>query len=612
MTTLRRILSLLNDGDRRKLYLLLALSVFTALLATVGIASVFPFLAVVATPEAALENRWVQLVYTTLGFDDTNRFLIFLGAGVFVLLMVTNAVTALNMWALFRFSWMAGHRISVRMLADYVYRPYEFFLNRNSAELGSSLLAEVWEVVHGVMLPWIRLLAMGIKSLFILALLVLVDPVLAFVVTLVLGGMYGGVYVLVRRRIVSLGRARYDANRGRYQAANEAFGGIKDVKVLGREPTYIHRFARFSKEFARSQSASQVLGMLPTHALEVVVFGGILLIVLYQLAFGTGVGEVLPVIGLYAFATYRLKPAMTQVFSSMTKLKYGAVALERLSDDLRPRDQVVRTDRQAFPPLRLNRSLELRGVTYRYPGARVPVISRFNLAINANTSVGFVGSTGSGKTTLADIMMGLLRPEAGELVVDGVPLNDTSMGAWQNSVGYVPQQIFLSDISVAWNIAFGVPEADIDMAAVRRAAELANIHDFIVGELPSGYDTVIGERGVRLSGGQRQRIGIARALYHDPEILILDEATSALDGVTEEGIFTAVHGMRDAKTVVMIAHRIGTVRECDTIYLLEHGRITAQGTYDELLRSNETFRKMALGRGHSDTAHGLALGQTPS
>jgi len=608
----KRIFSLLDEGDRRKLFFVIGLSVGAALLETVGIASVIPFLAVVANPEAALQNEWVQLAYTTLGFDGTTGFLVFLGVAVFVLLVLTNVVAALNTWLLLRFVWMAGHRISVRVLKDYVYRPYEFFLNRNSAQLGSSLLSEVWEVVHGVILPLVKLVATSVKALFILALLVVVDPLLAVASLVVLGGMYGAVYAIIRRRVSALGRVRYTANRARYQAANEVFGGIKDVKVLGREPTYVGRFSRPSKLFANSMASNQVIAMIPTRALEIIVFGGILLIVLYQLAFRGGLGEALPIIGLYAVASYRLKPALTQVYKSVTMLRYSGLALERLSGDLRPRGKVVAPVRQGLEPLALTDSLDLRDIGYHYPGADVAVLDRFDLSIKARTSVAFVGATGSGKTTLADIIMGLLRPQRGELVVDGVPLEDTRLDAWQNSVGYVPQQIFLSDISVAWNIAFGVPEADIDMAAVERAAKLASIHDFIVSELPEGYATVVGERGVRLSGGQRQRIGIARALYHDPEILILDEATSALDGVTEESIFAGVNGFKQAKTVIMIAHRIATVRECDTIYLLEHGRIAAQGTYDELLRSSEAFRAMALGHDRSSRLRDQAFERTPA
>ena len=612
MKTARQVLSLLNDADRRRLYVLVILSVVTALLETIGIASVIPFLAVVASPEVALENRWVNFAYTALGFESTSSFLVFLGLGVFALLTVTNAMSALTMWILFRLSWMSGHRISEQILTDYLYRPYEFFLSRNSAELGSKLLAEVWEVIQGVILPSIKLIARGFSAFFILILLLIVDPLLAVAVAIGLGGMYSGVFALVRRRLAALGRIRFDANRGRYQAVNEAFGGIKDVKVLGRERAYIKRFAKPSRAYSSSQAANQVISMLPTYGLEVILFGGILLIVVYLLAFDRVVGEVLPIVGLYAFASYRLKPALTQIFQSMAKLRYSVVALDRLYSDLRPRDQVVVTDRQALAPLTLTDALELRGVTYAYPGMDVPVFDNFDLSIKANTSVAFVGSTGSGKTTLADIIMGLLEPQRGELVLDGKTLCETRMGAWQNSVGYVPQHIYLSDISIAWNIAFGVAEAKIDVAAVERAAKLANIHDFIVNELPNGYETVVGERGVRLSGGQRQRIGIARALYHDPGILILDEATSALDGVTEESIFAAVNGIRHAKTIIMIAHRISTVRECDTIYVLEHGRIIAHGTYHELLSSSETFRTMALGSGHSEPDFELELGRPRS
>ena len=602
---------MLDGADRRTLFLLFGLSVFAGLLETFGIASLLPFLAVVSNPEAALQNEWVHLVYSTLGFDGTTGFLVFLGVAVFVLIVLSNVFAAINMWVLHRFAWMTGHRISVRMLTDYINRPYEFFLNSNSGDLGSRLLSEVWEVVHGVLLPSIKLVATFAKVLFILALLVIVDPGLAIASVVVLGGMYGTAFALIRRRISALGTVRMQSNRERFQAANEVFGGIKDVKVLGREPNYVERFERPSRTHAASQASKQVISMLPTHVLEIIVFGGILVIVLFQMTSGGGLGEVLPVIGLYAAASYRLKPALTQIYNSVTTMRYASIALERLCGDLRPQDQIGSTDRQTLAPLTLTNALDLRGIGFHYPGTDVAVFDRFDLSIKANTSVAFVGATGSGKTTLADIIMGLLRPQRGALVVDGVSLDDDErMGAWQNSIGYVPQHIFLSDISVAWNIAFGVPKDDIDMAAVERAAKLANVHEFIVSELPEGYDTVVGERGVRLSGGQRQRIGIARALYHDPKILILDEATSALDGVTEEGIFSAVSGFRQAKTVIMIAHRIATVRECDVIYLLEHGRIIAEGTYDELLRGNETFRAMALGRGHADHSDELAVGST--
>lgn len=595
MKAAREILSLLTGRERRNLFLLVGLSIVTALLQTAGIASIMPFLAVVTDPAGALENRWVGQAYDLLGFRDTNAFLIFLGVVVFLALAVSNGATALTQWFTFRFSWGLGHNLSIRLLKDYIFRPYPFFLNRNSSELGTKILSEIWEVVHSIVLPGIKIISNGITALFIVGLLLFVDPLLAVAATVILGGLYAGIYLIVRRKLTDLGRERVQANRQRFQAANEAFGGIKDVKVLGKEPTYLDRFAGPSRAYSKAKSASQVISSLPTHALELVAFGGIILIVVYLLAAGGNLGGVLPVIGLYAFASYRLKPALQSVFSALTAIRNGSASLESVHQDIRPRRDVRAHNRASIPPLPLRDRFELHDVHFTYEGAKEPVFEGIDLTIDANTSVAFVGATGSGKTTLVDIVMGLLAPDRGHLAVDGEPLEGDRLLAWQNSIGYVPQNIYLSDISIAWNIAFGVREADIDMAAVERAARLANIHEFIVDELADGYDTIVGERGIRLSGGQRQRIGIARALYNDPEVLILDEATSALDGVTEQSVFAAVDTVRNAKTVVMIAHRLSTVRDCDVVYLLEHGRIIASGTYDELMDSSALFRQMAMG-----------------
>ena len=589
------MLDLLTRRERRQLYLLVVISILDGILQIVGIASIMPFLAVVTDPSAALENRWLGMAYDLFGFTSTESFLIFLGVAVLAAVAVSNGASAVTTWFSVRFSWMLGHNLSKRILRDYIYRPYEYFLNVNSNALGTKILSEVWEVINSVMLPFIKVVSNAITALLIVGLLVVVDPILALAAAVVLGGLYGSIFLVVRNRLSRLGSDRVKANRSRYQAVGEAFGGIKDVKILGKERTYLDRYVGPSRAYARSKSASLVIKQVPSYALELIAFGGIILIVIYLLATGGNLATVLPVIGLYAFASYRLKPALQSIFSSMTSIRNGIPSLESVLDDLRPRSSVEAVDRSNMAPLPLKDRLELRNIVFRYPGSDELLFDHVDLDIEANTSVAFVGATGSGKTTLVDILMGLLAPQEGEMLIDGRVLEGDLLRAWQNNIGYVPQHIYLSDISIAWNIAFGVPEDQIDMEAVERAAKVANIHDFIVDELPQGYETVVGERGVRLSGGQQQRIGIARALYRDPEVLILDEATSALDGVTEQSVFAAVESVRQAKTVIMIAHRLSTVRDCDVIYMLDHGEVVARGTYDELLDSNRTFRTMALG-----------------
>jgi ABC-type multidrug transport system fused ATPase/permease subunit len=308
---------------------------------------------------------------------------------------------------------------------------------------------------------------------------------------------------------------------------------------------------------------------------------------------------VIPTLGIFAFSVLRLLPSLQQVYASLASIRSGTAVLDHIHEDYTPiLDQLAPQPAAAatlVAPLALTSALELKGLDYAYSAAGRPAVRGIDIRIPARTTIGIVGGTGAGKTTLIDLILGLLTPQAGEIVVDGVAITEANLRAWQRSLGYVPQSIYLTDDTIARNIAFGVPADRIDMQAVERAARIAALHDFVVQDLPKGYETLVGERGVRLSGGQRQRIGIARALYSDPSLLILDEATSALDNITERVVMEAVQNIRADKTIIIIAHRLTTVRQCDAIFLLEKGQVASVGTYDELVAQNETFRKMAAG-----------------
>jgi ABC-type multidrug transport system fused ATPase/permease subunit len=419
-------------------------------------------------------------------------------------------------------------------------------------------------------------------------------------VAIVLGGGFATTALVFRKRLAIISAARYQQNRARFHIVQEAFGGIKEVKISGLERLALNRFLVPSNERARHQIAAGMVEAIPSLAMQAILFGGMLLVLLYLLRSQGSLQQALPIVSLYALAGYRLMPAVQRVSEESTKLRAADAVIEALARDLLalqatalPAVPVLPAGATA-PRLPLRESLVLDDIVYQYPGTDRPALAGVSLTIPAFHSVGIIGSTGSGKTTMVDVILGLLRPRSGGLVLDGVAIDDDRVPQWQRSLGYVPQQIFLSDETIAANIAFGLPKGRIDMAAVERAARVANLHDFIVADLPQGYDTPVGERGVRLSGGQRQRIGIARALYRDPDILVLDEATSALDNLTEQSVMDAVRDLGRKKTVVMIAHRLSTVRHCDCIYMLERGQLVAQGTYDELLERSEQFRKLAL------------------
>jgi ABC-type bacteriocin/lantibiotic exporter with double-glycine peptidase domain len=368
-----------------------------------------------------------------------------------------------------------------------------------------------------------------------LILLIIVDPLLALSVGVVLGLAYVAIFALVSGWLKRLGQASVKANQERYIAVSEAFGATKEVKVGGLEQAYIQRFSKPAEIYAKGQATAQVIQQLPRFVLEGIAFGGILLVMLYLMIKSGSFTAALPIIALYAFTGYRLMPALQQIYAATSQMRYAGPSIEALYDDMMTFQEVV-SDSSNPTPLSFNKSIDLEQVSYRYPNATHPAIKSMDLSIPARSSVAFVGATGSGKTTTVDVILGLLEPQSGKLIIDGQAITATNRRKWQSAIGYVPQQIYLADDSVAANIAFGISSENIDQKAVERAAKIANLHEFVVEDLPQGYATTVGERGVRLSGGQRQRIGIARALYHSPQVLIMDEATSALDSLTEQAV----------------------------------------------------------------------------
>jgi ABC-type multidrug transport system fused ATPase/permease subunit len=594
MGTLRKILEILTPGERHLLWVVFAGVLGAALLETAGVASIVPFLAVIANPNAVQDNDVLHWLFTKLGFISVNWFLLFLGFLSLGALVLSNAMRALVAWGILRFSWMRNHSLSLRLLDSYLYRPYPFFLNENTATLGRNILMETQGVVGGVLMPALQIIARGMVLLFLMALIIAVNPLLSIVVVVVVGATYGAIYLFVRRKIEWAGGERMEANARRFKIASEAFGGIKAVKLMGSEDTFVRRYSAYSFQYAKHNATAEVLSALPLYALETVAFGGIILIVLYLLATRGDLAQVLPLAGLFTFAGYRMMPAMQQIYSGAIQLRFNLAVLDTLHEALQVGVATVgRRDSRGIEPLPFKDRLELHAITFRYPRTVEPVIRDLSLTIKAGSSVAFAGKTGSGKTTISDIILGLLPLDGGSMRVDGIEIGSENLHRWQRNLGYVPQDIYLQDDTIASNIAFGVADKEVDMVAVERAARIANIHDFIVGELPQGYESMIGERGVRLSGGERQRVGIARALYHDPAVLVLDEATSALDGATERLVFTAIENIARVKTLIIIAHRLTTVRKCDVVYVIDDGRIIARGTYDELMQSNAKFQEMA-------------------
>jgi ABC-type multidrug transport system fused ATPase/permease subunit len=592
MSTLKKLLSLLTKQERKRLILLIGMTMIMALLDMVGMASIMPFMSVLANPQLVESNFFLNTAYKTLDFVDPTTFLFFLGLVAFTLLIVSLTFKAFYIYLQTCFALLCEYSIGKRLVEGYLHQPYSWFLNRHSAELGKTILSEVSVVIATGIMPLLTLIAQVVVTITLMILLLVVDPLLAFSVFLLVGFAYGIIFTVTRGWLKQLGGARISANQERYTVISEAFSASKEVKVAGLENVYIQRFATPAKKFAVTQAKAQLIAQLPRYILEAIAFGGMLVVMLYLMVQSGGFANALPIVALYAFVGYRLMPALQQIYGAVTYLRFAGPAINTLHADLIGLQRIDSNDIN-LQPISLTQTITLNNIVYSYPNTSEPVLSGIDFAIPARSTIALVGSTGSGKTTIVDIILGLLDPQEGSLKIDGQLLTDINRRQWQSTIGYVPQQIFLADDTVAANIAFGVSINEVNQRAVERAAKIANLHDFVITSLPQGYKTKVGERGVRLSGGQRQRIGIARALYHNPQVLILDEATSALDGLTEQAVMEAVSNLGQEITIILIAHRLSTVRQCHRIYVLESGKVKAAGTYEELIASNPYFATMA-------------------
>ena len=592
----RKLFSLLDRRERKQFYIVCAMILVMGLFDMAGVAVILPFLRVVTDPSIIESSTRLSGIYDWLAPSSMQNFLIFLGAIVLVVLLISLLVKVATMYAVARFSQMRKYHLSSRLLEGYLRQPYVWFLERHSSQLTKTVMQEVDRVVGSAMVPAMRIIAQMTTVSFMLLLLLLIEPKVAISVGLVLAGLYMVIFGTVRKTLSRVGETLVEVNSQRFRVISEVIGGVKEVKLAGIERDYMKRFRKPTLTHAKTLMIEQLAVEMPRYLLEALLFGGMVILVLALLIANNGnISEIIPVLGLFAVAGLRMLPAVQLVYHSLSAMRVGRAVLDVIHRDLHllGRTGSDLPEEGGRVPLKLTDKLVLDDVKYAYPNMERAAIDGMNMTIAANTTVGIVGGTGAGKTTTVDVMLGLLRPDSGQMTADGVAITAENIRAWQDNVGYVPQQIFLTDDTVAANIAFGVPEAKRDQAKVERAAKIASLHDFVMSELPDGYSTWVGERGVRLSGGQRQRIGIARALYHDPDILILDEATSALDNITERAVMDAVSNLGHAKTIIMIAHRLTTVQQCDTIFLLENGRVSASGRDDELVEKNTVFRSMA-------------------
>lgn len=576
----------------RSLSLLTLLLIVTSIVETVGVGVVVPFVAIATNPRMIETSHLLRGLPKAFGFTEGRNFVVAIGAIAFVTILAGNGLRAASTWASHKVSQELGHRLSESLLGAYLSRPYAYFLGRNSASLGNTLLHEVHQVVNSVIFPILLMASRLVTAILIVAMLVVASPIVTAAAVLSLGGGFYLIYRTSKRLQVSLGKDYAHDNAQRYLVASEIFSGIKEIKVGNLEKRSLARYAEPSARYASGLALSMTLSQAPRFVVEAIAFGAVVAFITGMLMSGQSVIALMPMITLYVFAGYRLLPAAQEIYSSVTRIRFAWPSYVTVMSELvhRPNQEEAFPNQVVPEPLAFTDALVFENLSFTYEGAGAPILTDVTLRIPSGAKVGIVGPTGAGKSTLVDLMMGLLEPCAGDIKVDGVSLRGAgARKAWQAIVGYVPQHVFLADDTIAANIAFGAELENVDMDRVVGAARTAQLADFVEAELPDGYATRTGERGVKLSGGQRQRLGLARALYKQPRVLVLDEATSALDNETEGKVVKALEKMGQGVTVIAIAHRLSTLANCDFILEVARGGVTVRQTTDLTALNNDSL-----------------------
>jgi ATP-binding cassette subfamily C protein len=604
MSQLRKVLFLLirGEGDGRRAIGMLVAMLIAAMLEALGIGAILPFIALLENPASVERYGALRWLRDTVGLHTDLALIEACGAGIILVFLAKNAYLLLVQYWQARFVFGRQVTLAGQLMERYLRRPYPFHLEHNSAELVRNVSYETSQAFNHVVVSVFTIGVELISVLVILALLVAVEPVVVPTVGGVLALVGLMTYRFLGRRGRNLAMQQHEEFARALKWIQQGLGGVKEAKVTGRESYFVEAYRRSSNGLARAMVHLSMATVSPRYVLETVGIVGIVAICLVVLGRGSDAKTVVPVLGVLAIAAARLLPSAARILAALSELRHFGPSVDTLHRDMTGGPEVAQNGAtKRAESLGFERELRVVDVDYQYAGAKGPALRGVSLAIRKGESIGFVGPSGAGKTTLVDIIIGLLRPTGGRLECDGVVLEDDTLTAWQRAIGYVPQNVYLCDDSILRNVAFGLNDDEIDRERAERALEAAQLMG-VVAASPKGLDTFVGERGVRLSGGQRQRIGIARALYLDPKLFVFDEATSSLDGATEKEIVAAIESVSKGRTTIIVAHRLSTVRKCDRLVYMVDGRIAQVGTWDELMASNAGFRRLAELSGGIDEA----------
>jgi len=587
MSTVLKILGFLNKKEKQRSFILFILILLTGFVDTLGIASIFPFISILSDPNLINTNptlNFLSIKFDQLGITNYFPFQKIFGYGILIFFIISIFLRSITNYLQIRFVNMREYSLSKRILNYYLNQKYSWFTQQSASNLSRNILSEVGEFIDKSFMPLLNIVAYGILIILLLSVLFYTDPSTTLIIFLIISISYLIFYTLLKKILEKKGQKRFYSNKNRYKLLDEVFSGIKQVKISSQETYFSKLFALYSYDYAKSNSAAQAIAQIPRFVIEAIAFGGLLILILIKIDEESFLGT-LPIISLIAFAGYRMLPAFQQIYIALSQLRYSNVIVDHMEQMFQKINEVKLVDKNFRENIVFKKSIKLNNVDFKYQESNNLILDKINLVIPCKSKVGIIGPTGGGKTTLIDVIIGLLEPIKGHVLIDEIQLNQKNKYGWYKQFGYIPQDTFLIDDNIYHNVAFGIDANEINKKKVEEVCKIACLEDFINNELPNNYNTIIGDRGIKLSGGQKQRISIARSLYNEPSILVMDEATSALDIETELKIIDNINKLKNDITIIMIAHRHVTLKNCDIIIEIDKGKITRTGTYNELLKN---------------------------
>ena len=576
----RKLYSFLSREEKKEADKLLLLIIVMAILDAIGVASIMPFMTIVTDQQTIHSNMLINSIYDYMEFKSSIDFIWFMGVVVLSILLFSLVVKSYTNYKLLRFIANQEYTIGTRLLDKYLTQDYAWHINTNSALLGKNILAEVSAVIGAAMIPMMNLISHGAITIAIITMLMFTNVELSLMVGFGLGSAYIFIYFIIRKYLEEIGKERYVSNSKRFFVVSEAFKAIKAIKIESLEKVFLERFKQPSNKFAKSQSSAQILSLLPRYGMEAIAFGGVIIVTLYLLDSRGGLATSLPTLSLFAMAGYKIMPSLQAMFNAITQLKFTKETVNKLFKDYH---QVKNIKNGIQKDLNFESDIKLNSIDYSF-NKEGSILNQVSMEIIKGTYVAIIGKTGCGKSTLIDILMGLLEPKNGEIYIDKVKLEEIYYRSWREKIGYVPQQIPLTDSTILKNILLGKNDEDMDEERIQEVIELSCLSE-VIDSLENGLESEIGEGGIKLSGGQKQRIGIARALYKRPSILVLDEAMSAMDQKTESIVIENLKKIKDI-TIISITHRLSTIKDCDNIFIIENGVLVESGSYNQIKKTD--------------------------